>query len=72
MIIQWSEADDCYVVLLPDFVGLVSQPCTDGTTYEEAAKHGQQAIESLIDWFQHEGRSLPQPKLFPDQSFQVA
>ena len=30
MIIQWSEEDNCYVVFLPDFVGMVHQPCTDG------------------------------------------
>ncbi|NJO74616.1 MAG: type II toxin-antitoxin system HicB family antitoxin [Leptolyngbyaceae cyanobacterium RM1_406_9] len=67
MVIQWSEEDSCYVVFLPDFVGLVAQPCTDGKTYEEAAKHGQEVIESLVEWLQEEGRSLPEPKTFPQQ-----
>lgn len=72
MVIQWSEEDGCYVVFLPDFVGLVKQPCSDGITYEEAARHGQQAMESLIEWFQAEGKPLPAPKTFPGSPLQVA
>jgi antitoxin HicB len=64
MVIQWSEEDKCYVVMLPEFVGMVNQPCTDGATYEEAAKHGQEAIETLIEWFQEQGKPLPEPKDF--------
>jgi antitoxin HicB len=60
MLIQWSEEDSCYVVSLPDFSEL-RQPCTDGATYEEAAKHGQELVESLILWYAQEEKSLPQP-----------
>jgi predicted RNase H-like HicB family nuclease len=49
MVIQWSDEDGCFVVFLPEFAGLVMQPCTDGQTYEEAARHGQEAIASLIE-----------------------
>jgi antitoxin HicB len=59
MLIQWSEDDLCYVVSLPDFSEL-RQPCTDGATYEEAAKKGQELIESLMLWYEQEGKSLPQ------------
>ena len=45
MVIAWSEEDQCFVVSLPEFE-CVMQPVTDGQTYEEAAKHGQEAIES--------------------------
>lgn len=62
MVIQWSEEDGCFVVFLPDFSGLVMQPCTDGKTYEEAARHGQEAIASLVEWFEAEGKPLPEPK----------
>lgn len=59
MVIQWSAEDQCYLVHLPDF------PCqqfhTYGETYEEAAKHGQEVIESLIEWYQAEGKTLPTP-----------
>jgi antitoxin HicB len=60
MLIQWSEEDSCYVVSLPDFPAL-PHPCSDGATYEEAAKHGQELIESLIVWYGQEGKPLPRP-----------
>lgn len=59
MIIQWSSEDECYLVHLPDFP--FQQFHTHGETYEEAAKHGQEAIESLIEWYQAEGKQLPTP-----------
>ena len=62
MVIEWSEEDQCYVVSLPEFTQAM-QPVTDGHTYEEAAKRGQEALESLIDFYQVEGWSLPQPKM---------
>ncbi|MGA7953576.1 MAG: type II toxin-antitoxin system HicB family antitoxin [Gloeobacterales cyanobacterium] len=61
MLIQWSDEDHCYVVSMPDFHEL-NQPCTDGATYEEAAKKGQELIESLFIWYQEEGKEMPQPK----------
>jgi antitoxin HicB len=61
MLIQWSDEDNCYVVSLPDFPEL-NQPCTDGTTYEEAATNGHELIESLFLWYEQEGKELPQPK----------
>lgn len=62
MVIEWSEEDQCYVVSLPEFTQAM-QPVTDGYTYEEAAKRGQEALESLIDFYQAEGWPLPQPKM---------
>ena len=64
MVIQWSEADQCFVVILPDFADVVKQPCTDGKTYQEAVIHGQEVIESLIEMFHQEGNPLPVPKVF--------
>uniref|UniRef100_B8HMY1 HicB-like antitoxin of toxin-antitoxin system domain-containing protein n=1 Tax=Cyanothece sp. (strain PCC 7425 / ATCC 29141) TaxID=395961 RepID=B8HMY1_CYAP4 len=61
MLIQWSDSDCCYVVSLPDFPEL-RQPCTDGETYEEAARHGHELIESLILWYGQEGKPLPHPQ----------
>jgi predicted RNase H-like HicB family nuclease len=62
MLIQWSDEDNCYVVSIPDFPEL-NQPCADGATYEEAAKKGQELIESLFIWYQEEGKEMPQPKM---------
>jgi antitoxin HicB len=61
MLIQWSDEDNCYVVSIPDFPEL-NQLSTDGATYEEAAKNGQELIESLFIWYREEGKEMPQPK----------
>lgn len=64
MVIQWSSEDDCYVVYVPDFETYFRQPCTDGETYEEAARQGRDVIESMIGWLQEDGIPLPEPKAF--------
>ncbi len=61
MVIQWSEEDQLYLVHLPEFP--VQQFVTHGSTYEEAAKNGQEVIEMLVDWYKDEGKPLPQPIL---------
>jgi predicted RNase H-like HicB family nuclease len=61
MVIQWSEEDQAYVTTLPEF-GPYSK--THGTTYEEAARNGQEVLEQLIETFQAEGQPLPEPLLF--------
>lgn len=58
MVIEWSEEDQCFVVSLPEFER-VMQPVTDGKTYEEAARHGHEALESLIQFYADEGWVLP-------------
>ncbi len=60
MIIIWSEEDSCYLVHLPDFP--FQQFHTHGDTYEEAAKHGQEVIDSYLEMYREQGKSLPQPK----------
>jgi len=61
MVIQWSDEDQCYLVHLPDFP--FQQFHTHGDTYEEAAKRGQEAIDSLVEWYQVQGKTLPQPTM---------
>jgi len=56
MIIQWSDEDEVFVVTLPEFGPYAK---THGQTYEEAAKHGREALESLIEVYEAEGRALP-------------
>jgi predicted RNase H-like HicB family nuclease len=60
MVIQWSDEDEAYVVSLPEF-GPHNK--THGATYDEAARHGQEALESLIEAYQAEGWALPEPVL---------
>lgn len=61
IIIQWSEEDKCYVVLLPEFIN-VNQPCTHGDTYEEALKNAQEVLELLIESALEDGETLPEPQ----------
>ena len=61
MVIQWSEADQLYLVHLPEFP--TQQFVTHGSTYEEAARNGQDAIVSLVEWYKSQNKPLPQPIL---------
>lgn len=60
MLIQWSEEDEAYIVSIPELPGAM----THGSTYEEAARQGQDLIESVIDAKIAWGRPVPPPNLF--------
>ncbi|HIK16855.1 MAG TPA: type II toxin-antitoxin system HicB family antitoxin [Leptolyngbyaceae cyanobacterium M33_DOE_097] len=66
IMIQWSEADQCYVVSLPEWGGYCH---THGETYEAALKNAQDVLELLTESTRNEGKPLPEPQLF-DQSLQ--
>ncbi len=63
MLIRWSTEDEVYLVVLPDWEreGRVGGPVTHGSTYEEAARNGQEVLEALIGWAIDRGHPLPQP-----------
>jgi predicted RNase H-like HicB family nuclease len=46
MVITWSDEDNCYLVHLPDFPEQHYR--THGSTYEEAARNGQEVLELLL------------------------
>ena len=60
MLIRWSEHDQAFIAMLPEF----DNALTHGTTYEEAARVGRQLIESFIMWYQQDGKPLPSPRFF--------
>lgn len=64
MLIQWSDADEAFVVTLPEFGGCK----THGDTYEEAARHGREVLELLIASSLKEGTPLPSPARFAKAS----
>jgi antitoxin HicB len=64
VVVKWSNENGCYVVFLPEWEGLVLQPCTDGKSYEQAAKHGRQVLEMLIKGRREEGKPLPEPQTY--------
>ena len=63
IVIQWSEADNCFVVFLPEFE-TVLQPVTHGETYEEAFQNAQEVLELLVESALEAGQTLPVPKQF--------
>ena len=64
MIIEWSDADQSFLVTLPEWAEEVVQPVTHGDTYDEAVKNGREVLEMLIEDAQDNGRTLPAPKVF--------
>ncbi|QJB29544.1 type II toxin-antitoxin system HicB family antitoxin [Limnospira fusiformis SAG 85.79] len=61
--IVWSEVDQACLVELPEFATEIQRYFTDGDTYEEAVKNGQEVLELLIESYQAENRPLPQPQI---------
>lgn len=57
MVIRWSDADQAFVVTLPEFGGCQAH----GNTYEEAAAKGREALEAQIEAHLAENRPLPPP-----------
>lgn len=61
--IVWSDADQAFLVELPEFATEIQRYFTDGETYEEALSNAQEVLELLIESYQTEGRPLPQPQI---------
>lgn len=59
MIIQWSDEDQIYIVTVPELPGCR----THGSTYEEAVKQGQDAIESWIMAALADNDPIPAPRV---------
>jgi predicted RNase H-like HicB family nuclease len=57
MLIQDAH-DQIYVVSVPELPGCQ----THGSTYEEAARRGQEAIESWLDAARADGAEIPAPR----------
>ena len=64
MLIQWSDEDQCFVVFFPDFEGLINQPCTDGFTFEDAARNGQDCLDTILDYLRSKSLPLPSPQIY--------
>ena len=64
MIVQWSPADQAYLVTLPEWEGRVFNPVTHGETYEEAIRNGHAALEALVASAHKHGETLPAPRVF--------
>ena len=58
IIIYWSREDDAYVAEVPELPGCMAH----GSTYEEAIKNVQDAIQLWIDTAKEFGDPIPEPK----------
>ena len=63
MIIQWSDADQLFLVTIPEFIDRVVMPCTHGKTREEATRNGEDVIEMYLEAWQVEGEAILEPSI---------
>src|SRR5262249_4199437 len=59
--IRWSDEDQRYLAFLPEFG---KRPQTHGSTYQEAMKNAQEALQLRIDTLEESGRDLPKPRTY--------
>lgn len=59
---QWSEEDQLFLVMIPEFTEKVIMPCTHGKTREEAIRNGEEVIEMYLEAWHSEGELIPEPK----------
>lgn len=60
MMIEWSDEDEAFIVTVPELPGCR----THGSTYEEAVRQAQDAIEGWVESMQMDGGTVPPPKTF--------
>lgn len=64
IVIEWSDADQAYVVILPEWADRYVMPVGDGPTYEEALSSACDALDTFIQHAQEDGLPLPDPRVF--------
>ena len=64
ILIEWSEEDQAYLVILPEWAGRVMMPATHGDTYHEAFESGLEVLQLLVNSAIQNGESLPSPKVY--------
>jgi antitoxin HicB len=63
MVVQWSEADQAYVVTLPEWEGRVFNPITHGDTYGQAIENAHDALSALVASARQHDEPLPEPQI---------
>ena len=58
MIIYWSDADNAFIVEVPELPGCMA----DGPTYVEAVKQAEIVIQEWIDPARELNRTIPEPR----------
>jgi predicted RNase H-like HicB family nuclease len=58
MIIYWSDADQSYLVEVPELPGCMA----DGGTYREAISNAEGIMEEWLETARELGRAIPEPR----------
>jgi len=66
MVIEWSEENQAYLVILPEWAERVIMPVTHGASYDEAVKNAQEVLTLLVSSALSDGEALPTPKLYAE------
>ncbi len=64
---SWSDKDNGYIIICPEFPGLSAF----GETEEEALREAKVALELFIEDMQESGETLPKPQVTPEYSGQL-
>lgn len=64
IVIEWSDEDQTYVVILPEWADQYLMPVGDGDTYEEALASARDALETFIQFAREDGKPLPEPRTY--------
>ncbi len=64
LLIECSNADQLYLVTIPEFNGRVMQPCIAGKTYEEALHNAQDCIQACLEAWEEAQEEAPPPREF--------
>jgi len=64
IVIEWSDVDQCYVVVLPEWSERYAMPCGEGNTYDEALQSAKDALETFVRLAQRDNLPLPAPRVY--------
>lgn len=58
MIVFWSDADNAFIVEVPELPGCMA----DGSTYQLAVSNAEKVIQEWIEVAHELGRPIPEPR----------
>jgi predicted RNase H-like HicB family nuclease len=64
IVIEWSDEDQTFVVILPEWADRYLMPVGDGATYEEALASARDALDTFIQFAREDGETLPEPRTY--------
>jgi predicted RNase H-like HicB family nuclease len=68
MVIEWSDENEAYLVILPEWADRVMMPVTHGDSYDEAVKNAQEVLTLLVKSAVAEGEHSPEPKMYAESA----